>query len=73
MKQGITKSEYVQIVGLLTLAERHRESLREIGAAIQVLTGEADAGAHCLDAVYQDAPAVSGANQLLAKLGIAVP
>lgn len=49
----LKRNEYLQIVGLLALAPRHNDTLRDIEAAICKIVGEKpNDGGHVGDAVY---------------------
>lgn len=67
-KTEISKSEYLQLVVLLTLAERHRKMVEDIQAAAMEITGETDDCGHTCDAVWND----YSADDLLGKLSIKV-
>jgi hypothetical protein len=73
-KPQITRAEYLQLLGLLTLAERHNKSLEEIRAAAAEITGERDShgapsdNGHTADAVYGS----RDLDELLRLLNIAV-
>lgn len=62
----LKKSEYLQLVGLLALAPKHNDALREIEEAICTIVKveEANTGGHCGDAVYSGYTA----DELLKKL-----
>jgi hypothetical protein len=67
----ITRAQYLQLVGLLTLAQRHYVTLREIERAACEITGEEfNEGGHTGDEIYTDGP--PDADDLLRRLGIAV-
>ena len=51
MKKEITKAEYLQIVGLLTLAKIHNGKLQDITNAVDELIGDEE-NSHVSDAVY---------------------
>jgi hypothetical protein len=71
MKTEITKEEYLQLVGLLTLARQHKKMVDEIEEAMkQVIGEEADYG-HCGDAIWENDGTYT-ANDLLKKLKIKV-
>jgi len=52
MAKTITKQQYLQLAGLLTLAERYTGELEEIERAAMEITGEDDEWGHTSDAVY---------------------
>lgn len=64
----ITRSQYLQLVGLLTLAARHNRDLRAIEKAALEITKEDELG-HTGDAVYGDSHT---ADSLLERLSITV-
>lgn len=68
MTKTITKSEYLQLIGLLKVAEGYNAMLRSVAEAVRLITGEEDDLGHSSDAVYSD----SSADELLKKLGITV-
>lgn len=68
-RETISQSEYLQLVGLLTLAARHNERLSEIEEAACKLVGE-QPGGHVTDAVYGAYDRTP--EQLLALVGIDV-
>lgn len=55
MKSTITKNEYLQLVGLLTLAKKHNQVLRDISQSAALITGDEEHG-HTDDAIYCDYP-----------------
>lgn len=67
-KTKVSKTEYLQLVGLLTLAEAANKKQRDILKAVMAITGETDNCGHSGDAVYGD----YSADELLEKLGIKV-
>lgn len=67
-KTKITRSEYLQLVGLLTLAKENNKRQADIIAAVIAITGETDDMGHGNDAVYSD----YSADELLGKLKISV-
>jgi hypothetical protein len=67
-KKTVTKSEYLQLVGLLTLAKKHNEWLEDLRVAALAITQEADEHGHTGDAVYGD----YSADMLLDRLNITV-
>lgn len=63
----LKRSDYLQIVGLLALAPRHNQALREIEEAICKIVGEEpNTGSHVGDAVYCN----YDADKLLKKLDL---
>jgi hypothetical protein len=52
MAKTITKQQYLQLAGLLTLAERYNGELEEIKHAAMEITGDADEYGHTSDAVF---------------------
>lgn len=68
-KTTITRAEYLQLVGLMALAERHNEKLKDIAVCALDLTGESDDMGHTYDAVYSGEYDADG---LLQRLGITV-
>jgi hypothetical protein len=70
----ITRPEYLQLIGLLALAQRHNAMLNEIAEAIRAITDERDRdgapnySGHSFDAVWSD----YSADDLLRKLDISV-
>jgi len=68
-KTTITRSEYLQIVGLLTLASEHEKQMAQILVSLGELTGETDPRlGHCCDAIYNGYTA----DDLLKKIGLSV-
>jgi hypothetical protein len=64
----LKRTEYLQVVGLLALAPRHNQALKDIEEAIAAVVGEEPDGGyygHVSDAVYNG----YSADKLLAKLG----
>lgn len=53
MKTTITKNEHLQLIGLLTLAERHNQRLTDIQEAVNELFGTKDDD-HVNEAVWGD-------------------
>ncbi len=49
----ITKNQYLQLVGLMTLGRKHNEMCREIEKAACEITGE-DVAGHTVDMMYGD-------------------
>lgn len=68
MKTEITKLEYWQIIGLLTIAAQHNEALKEIEKSLRKVTGEESEFGHCGDAIYCD----YSADELIKKLKLKV-
>jgi len=68
MKTEIKKTEYLQLVGLLSLAEMHNGKLRDILKAVLEITGESEDHGHGGDSVYSD----FSADDLIKKLNIIV-
>ena len=50
-RKQINKNEYLQAVGLITLAKKHNESLRQIEDALCGIL-DAEKGGHCSDCVF---------------------
>lgn len=72
-QRTITKAEYLQVVGLLTLSKMHNERLTEIIAALEKTTGEGDLEympGHCSDAATGQHD--YNADALLSRLDITV-
>jgi len=72
MRETITKKEYLQVVGLMTLALKYTHTLEECETAIaEVLGVEKDSGSygHVSDAIYAYDGDVDG---MLKRLGIGV-
>lgn len=73
-KPSITAHERLQLIGLLTLAQRHNKALEDIRAAALFITGEVndegqpDDSGHTSDGVYSD----YDADVLLGRLDIKV-
>jgi hypothetical protein len=67
-KPTITRNEYLQLVGLLTVAKRHTAMLREIIPAVREIIGEQDDRGHSEDAVWGD----YSPEELLEKMEITV-
>jgi hypothetical protein len=70
VKTTISRAEYLQLVGLLTLAEQHNERLQEIDLAVGELL-EVDRSGHIGDEVY-GGQGTASADRMLKNLGIAV-
>lgn len=65
----ITRSQELQLIGLMTLAETHNAALRDIESAALAITGEDREGSgHTSDAVYGS----RSVQELLGVLGISV-
>lgn len=70
----ITRSQYLQLTGLLVLAQRHNDALRDIEKAMYGITQEKDHDGnpsecgHTADAVYGGYTA----EELMGKIGITV-
>lgn len=73
MMKTITRSEYLQLLGLDALARKHNAALHDILEAMEEITGEAGtdrAGeGHCADLVWSENLTV---DEQLPKLGITV-
>lgn len=73
-KTTITRNEYLQLVGLLTLAKRHCAALTDIAQACVAITDERDDdgdlmdNGHTFDAVWSE----GDADDLLRKLELTV-
>ncbi len=67
-KTKVTPAEYLQLIGLLTLAKHHQEKMGDILLAVQELTGDINDDGHSSDAVFCDHNALD----LLKKLGIVI-
>jgi hypothetical protein len=68
-KTSITHKEYLQLVGLRTLAEQHQHYLRDIAAAIREIVGELDEHlGHSGDCAWGEVEV----DQLLSNLDITV-
>lgn len=76
----LTRAEYLQVVGLLTLAGTHNQRMKEIEGALLAITGEINTdgtatplnyGGYCGYAVW-DWEGRGNADGLLALLGLAV-
>jgi hypothetical protein len=67
----ITKSQRLQIIGLLTLAEKHMNALEDLQAALLEITLEIDGETgHTSDAIYDSSR--RDADELLKRLEIKV-
>lgn len=53
-KKTVTREEYLQIVGLLKLAEHHNATLKSIANAVDDLLGSKRGDGHGCDATYCD-------------------
>lgn len=67
-QRTISRSEYFQLIGLLTLAKKHNETLKDIERAALAITKEVDDLGHTADAVYGN----RSPDELLALLDITV-
>lgn len=67
-KATVTQSEYLQLIGLLTLAKGHVETQRQIAAAVAELIGQEGDRGHADDAVWSPYTA----DELLEKMEIKV-
>jgi len=68
MKTKITKKEYLQIVGLLALADKHMNMMSDIEDTLRNIVGEEDECGHCGDAIIDKG--LRNADSLLKKLNI---
>jgi hypothetical protein len=68
MKTKITKKEYLQIVGLLALADKYMKIIGDIINELREIVGEKEEWGHCGDAVIDDR--LRNADSLLKKLKI---
>lgn len=68
MKTTITKHEYYELLGLLTLAQKYMSAVKDIENAACDITGDMELG-HVSDYIYGSD---SDVDALLGKLGIAV-
>jgi hypothetical protein len=68
MKTKVSKAQYLQLVGVLALAEMYHAKLRDLHDAARAITEEQDNCGHTNDAVYSD----FDADALLRKLKITV-
>jgi len=69
----ISKSQHLQLVGLLTLAAHHNKALYDIEVAASEITGdEPRSGSHTGDATYADAPPLLALATLYRNLDITV-
>lgn len=68
-KTEITAAERLQLLGLLTIAQRHNLALQDIRKAAEAITGEKEEG-HTGDAIYDTAQ--PNVDELLNRLGIKV-
>jgi hypothetical protein len=69
-QRQLTRTEYLQITGLLLIGKKHREALEDVQRALHELTGEDDdpLSGHCGDAIYSE----YSARQLCEKLKLTV-
>ena len=70
MKNKITKTQRLALVGLLALAKQQMEKLESTRAGVMELLGETEDCGHCSDAIYDDG--CRNADKLLEKLKITV-
>lgn len=68
MKTKVTKKEYLQIVGLLALSEKHSKIINDIEEELRDIVGETEVWGHCGDAIWDDN--LRNADSLLEKLKI---
>jgi hypothetical protein len=68
MKTKVTKKEYLQMVGLLTLADKHMKIIADITNELREIVGEKEEWGHCGDAVIDDN--LRNVDSLLKKLKI---
>ncbi len=68
MKTKVSKKEYLQIVGLLALADKHMNMVDDIQNALREIVGEKEEWGHCGDAVIDST--LRNADSLLKKLNI---
>ncbi len=68
MKTKVSKKEYLQIVGLLTLADKHMNMVDDIQNALREIVGEKEDWGHCGDAVID--ATLRNADSLLKRLNI---
>ena len=64
----MTKNQYFQLLGLLTLAQGHIAALKTIQRAAETITGEKDG--HTQDVVWSGEAPESGADFLLEQLEV---
>lgn len=67
-KSSITQTEYVQIVGLLTIAKQHTQMIASIEKSLREIIGQEGDNGHCSDAIYGDYTA----EELLEKMAVKV-
>lgn len=67
-KESISENERLQLMGLLILAKRHNDSLKDIVASVREIIGAVEDEGHCNDAVYCDYPV----EELLEKMEVTV-
>ena len=53
-KTTITQGEYLQLIGLLTIATMHNKTLKDIEKCAYAITGETDECGHTSDAIFSD-------------------
>lgn len=68
-KTKVSKTEYLQIMGLLVLGKQHHDAVNAIERALAALTGDESEWGHCGDAIFGD----YSAKELLGKLDIKIP
>lgn len=69
-KTEITHAEFLQMTGLLSLADKHGKVMTDIVEALREITGEEDSWGHCGDAVYS--MEVYSPQELLRRLELTV-
>lgn len=52
MAKTISKEQYLQLIGLLAVAEKHNGMLESILEAVREITGEEDKFGHSADMIY---------------------
>jgi hypothetical protein len=67
-KASITRTEYLQLLGLLTVAKRHTAMLRELIPAVREILGQQEDRGHADDAVWGD----YSIEELLEKMEVTV-
>jgi len=67
-KESITENEKLQLMGLLVLAKRHNDALKDIVASVRKIIGQEGDRGHCDDAVYCD----YSVDELLDKMEVVV-
>lgn len=70
-ERTITRNEYLQLVGLIALAQRHNQALRELDEAARAITHEERDG-HTSDTIYDSFSLGVDVDDLLRRLKIAV-